>query len=67
MPKARFFTEDIDGNSILIAEFDFDTKQFKKYISDKEYAEQRIKNTKRLKDAVTDIVMQNPESNILKM
>lgn len=67
MGKVRFFTEDSNGNTKLIAAINNGSDKLELYVSKEEYEQQVRKNTESAKRAVTDIAMQNPKSSIFSI
>ena len=67
MGKVRFFTEDSNGNTKLLATLNDGSDKLELFVSKEEYEQQVRKNTERAKCAVTDIAMQNPKSGIFSV
>ena len=67
MGKVRFFTEDSNGNTKLLATLNDGSDKLKLFVSKEEYEQQVRKNTESVKRAVTDIAMQNPKSGIFSI
>ena len=67
MGKVRFFAEDSNGNTKLLATLNDGSDKLELFVSKEEYEQQVRKNTESVKRAVTDIAMQNPKSGIFSI
>lgn len=66
MPNLRLWTTDEQGNDVLhttiVLDNKLNTKEVIHHSTDEQRAEQRTRNTQRVKRAVEELAMQNPKA-----
>ena len=66
MPKVRIFVTDKQGNNTLVSTVDTVTNEVIHHASEEFRAEQRERNTERIKCAMEELAMRNPKA-VLEM